>query len=610
MKKIGWFCLVMVLGFGSVGAQDGIWRVEPMHWWVGMVNPELQIMVYGDRIAEQPVKINYPGIRVNRIEKTDNPNYLFIYLDLSGNPKPGTMNIRLGQSTVKYPLKEREAGSAERQGYGAEDVIYLITPDRFANGDPQNDAMPGMLEKPDRKNAFGRHGGDLKGIIDHLEYLCAMGYTALWLNPVVENNMPRQSYHGYAATDFYRIDPRFGSLDDYLLLSRECQKRDMKLIMDQIMNHCGSEHWWMKDLPAADWIHHDGEFVPTSHMRVTLNDPYAADSDIKRFTDGWFVPTMPDMNQDNPLLGDYLIQNSIWWVEEAGLQGIRHDTHPYAGKEFMQAYSCRIMAEYPNFNMVGEEWSVNPAIIAKWQAGKVNPDGMTSCMPGMFDFPLQVALSESLREPEAWNTGWIKVYEMLSNDFMYADPFNLVTFTDNHDMDRFYTQVDEDENLFMMGMAYLACMRGIPQIYYGTELLLTNAQPGNHGLIRADFPGGWAGDVKDGFSQTGLSALELSAQEYLKKLLNWIKNCEVIHQGDLIHYAPDKGIYLFFRYLKDRSVMVVFNKADHRQQFQPERYPEMLSGIESGWDVMQDSTVKLSNFELLPRSVSIVELKR
>lgn len=609
----------LFFSFSLLCAQnESVWHVEPPNWWVGMQYTELQVMIHGDDIARFTPSVKYPGVDLTRIERTPNSNYLFVYLNIAEGTLPGTLNILLkhdnspasGHISISYELRARKPNSKLRQGFNPSDVIYLITPDRFANGDYDNDEFPEMRDKMNRQNPFGRHGGDLKGIIEHLDYIADMGFTAIWLNPVVENDMPGQSYHGYAATDFYKIDARYGSNHDYQLLSQKAKKLGIKLIMDQIMNHCGSSHWWMSDLPADDWINSMEKYRQTSHKRVVLNDPYVAQSDISKFTDGWFVRSMPDMNQKNPLLADYLIQNSIWWVEFADLGGIRHDTHPYAGKEFMADYSCRIMNEYPDFNIVGEDWTVNPAVIAKWQRGMNNPDQYVSCMPSMFDFPLQSALVQSLREDESWDKGWVKVYEMLSNDFLYADPFNLVTFPDNHDMDRFYTQVDEDYDLYKMGIAYFLTMRGIPQIYYGTELLMTNSKPGNHGLIRSDFPGGWAGDEKNGFTSVGLSETEMEAQQYMKNLLNWRKHSNVIHHGKLMHYAPVDNVYVFFRYLDDKAVMVAFNKGRSSVEFNPDDYPEMLMTVGEGQNVMTGKLVFLNDLHLNPRSVLIMEFDK
>jgi len=616
MKKHVVQLLLMAVLLGSYSAySQEIWHVEPPNWWTNMTNPELQIMIHGDQIAKYNPTIDYPGVVIQRVVSTDNPNYLFIYLTIDPNTNPGQFDIQLvslktGRKKLRsYELLERRLGSAERVGFDASDVMYLITPDRFANGDTGNDSVEGMADKFNRTDDFGRHGGDLKGIIDNLDYIEEMGFTALWLNPVVENDMPRGSYHGYAATDLYSIDARYGSNDDYLTLAKEAKKRGIGIIMDQIMNHCGSKHWWMDDLPAEDWVHSFDKYKYSTHKRVSLHDPYAAKSDQEYFTNGWFVETMPDMNQDNPLLGDYLIQNSIWWVEYADLKGIRHDTHPYGGLEFMKEYSCRIMNEYPNFSIVGEEWSVNPTVIAKWQAGKQNPDGYQSCMPQMFDFPLQAALKDALAEEESWGTGWIKVYEMLANDIVYANPMNLVIFPDNHDMDRVFTQVNKDYDLFKMAIVYNLTMRGIPQFYYGTELLMANEKPGNHGEIREDFPGGWPGDEVNAFTGYNLPDDKSKAQTFCKTLLNWRKGSRVIHEGKLMHYAPKNGVYVYFRYLDKKKVMVVFNKNKSEITIKSEDYREMLDAGDVGVDVLSGGKLKMEEFAVAGRGVMVVEIE-
>ena len=392
----------------------------------------------------------------------------------------------------RFTLLAREKGSADRQGFTNDDVMYLITPDRFANGNPHNDTIKGLKEKADRSNPEGRHGGDLQGVADHLDYIADMGFTALWLNPVQENDMARTSYHGYAVTDFYKVDPRLGSNEEFKDLSKAAKEKGIKMIMDMIMNHCGSEHWWMKDLPSTDWINYGGKFVGTNHIHSTVQDPYASQADKKLFTEGWFVKQMPDMNQRNPLLAQYLIQNTIWWIEFAGLDGIRMDTYPYPDKDFMTHWSCSVMDEYPKFSIVGEEGSLNPAIVAYWQAGNNNRDGYTSCLGSLMDFPMQDALVKGLNGSEKeWNHGLIKMYEMLANDFIYPDPYNLVIFADNHDQSRFFTQINEDFDLFKMGIAYILTMRGIPQIFYGTEILMKNPDGKVDAVIRSDFPGGW-----------------------------------------------------------------------------------------------------------------------
>ncbi|WP_445664912.1 glycoside hydrolase family 13 protein [Fodinibius sp. AD559] len=607
--------LVILLTF-SLSAQDyAIERVEPLHWWVGMENAELQVMIYGDDIGELSPAVDYKGVTIKRIQKVENDNYLFVYLDISKDTDPGKFDIILsrdGDQELKYTyeLKEREQNSAQREGFNSSDVMYLITPDRFANGNPGNDSVAGYADSLDRDDDYGRHGGDIQGIIEHLDYIDEMGFTAIWLNPVKENAMESSSYHGYATTDYYKVDPRYGSNELYKKLSEEAEKRGIKLIMDMIMNHSGSNHWWMDDLPTDDWVHYPDNYQQTNHRRTTLHDPYAADIDKKRMTDGWFVKSMPDLNQDNPLLADYLIYNSLWWIEYAGLRGIRHDTHPYAGQEFMAEWTCRIMEEYPNFNIVGEEWSVDPLVLSKWQRGNDKPDNFSSCLPSLMDFPIQTTLVDALTSEESWGSGFVDLYETLSFDYAYPNPLNMVIFPDNHDMDRFYRQVNQNFDLYKMGLAYIMTMRGIPQFYYGTELLMSNEKEHDHGQIREDFPGGWENDKKNGFTGKGLSDKQKEAQTFVKKLVNWRKGNPVIHSGELMQYAPKHdGVYVYFRYNEQKSVMVAFNKSKESISLNKDYYYERLDGFTTGTDIITDKTYQLNDLKIPSRSVLILELE-
>jgi glycosidase len=546
--------------------------------------------------------------------RVENPDYLFLTIIINENTAPGSFSIDFSGSagtevSYLYHLYEREPGSSERKGFSNEDVIYLITPDRFANGNQKNDSVRSYGDRLDRLNPEARHGGDLKGISEHLDYIKELGFTSIWLNPVLENKMPRTSYHGYAITDFYETDARFGTNEEYRALGLSCKEKGIKLIMDMVMNHCGSEHWWMDDLPVPGWINFSDSSVITNHRRSTVQDPYAPASEKKLFHNGWFVPAMPDMNQKNELLAKYLIQNSIWWIEFAHLQGIRHDTHSYPDKEFMAAWSCAIMNEYPNFNIVGEEWSPSPAIIAYWQKEKTNSDGYRSCMPSMMDFPTQMNLVQGLNETENWNTGFIKMYENLAGDFIYARPNSLVIFPDNHDMNRFYTQVNEDFGLFKMGIAYILTMRGIPQIYYGTEIMMSNPGTDAHGVIRSDFPGGWPDDTVDAFNDTRLSDKQKEAKFYLKTLLNWRKGKKCIHNGKLVHFNPQNALYVYFRSDDDELVMVVLNKNKQETKLDTSRFFEVIGSKTTARDVINGNTYNLSSgLPIPPRSAMILEL--
>ena len=593
----------------SVNAQ--IDHVEPPFWWAGMKNPNLQLMVHGKNISSTKVVLDYEGVVLKSVTSIENPNFLFIDLQLSPDVIPGKFDIYFKNDgkTVEsylYEVKKRQPGSAQREGFKNSDVMYLIMPDRFANGNPGNDYIEGLKEKPNRKEPYGRHGGDIRGIIEHLDYISDMGFTAIWLNPVLENDQPEWSYHGYATTDFYEVDRRFGSNEDYRKLGILAKEKGIKMIMDMIFNHCGSEHWWMKDMPSSDWINFYPEFKITSHRRTVNQDPYASGSDIKRMIEGWFVPAMPDLNLRNPFLATYLIQNSIWWIEYVGLAGIRMDTYPYSDKHIMSEWNKKVLEEYPDFNIVGEEWSLNPSIVSYWQKGQENKDGYNGNLPSIMDFPLQNALSKGLTEKEDWGTGLIRLYEALANDFLYPDPDNLVIFPDNHDMSRFYMQVGMDVNLFRLGIVYILTTRGIPQIFYGTEILLTHKESNSHGHIRKDFPGGWEGDKVNAFTGKGLLKKEIEIQNFFKKLLNWRKGNPVIHTGKLTHFVPENGVYVFFRYNMDKKVMIVLNKNKENFHLKLDRFNEILDENPKGKDVLSERVYDLSNEIVLPALTPLI----
>jgi glycosidase len=589
-------------------------RIEPLNWWTGMNNPRLQLMMYGKGISGSEVSVKYKGVKIEKITSPENQNYLFIELELSPAVQPGIIKIELKKGENKqildFELKERVGGSASREGFNNSDVIYLLVPDRFANGNPSNDSIPGMPEGYNRKSNKGRHGGDLKGISNHVDYLKNMGFTALWPTPVLENNMKRTSYHGYAITDFYKIDPRLGTNEEYASLSKKLMENDIKLIMDMVFNHCGLNHWWMKDLPFPDWINNPKGDKFSNHRRTINEDLYASESDKKGMTDGWFVSVMPDLNQKNPYLANYLIQNSIWWIEYAGLSGIRMDTYPYSDKYMMADWSRRVLEEYPDFNMVGEEWSDKPAIVSYWQRGQKNRDGYVSDLPSLMDFPLQSALVKALTEPEGWESGWVKLYETIALDFLYPDPFNLVVIPDNHDMARFFMQVGKDTALYKLGITYLLTTRGIPQIYYGSEILMTHPKTNEHGDIRKDFPGGWKNDSTNAFTGEGLGKEKLMMQKFFKTILNWRKENEIIHSGKLMHFAPENGCYVYFRYNDSKSVMVILNKNNTSVILKPDRYSERFKNYSAGKDVFTGEGLSLSGEITVPAKGSrVLELR-
>ncbi|WP_373073581.1 glycoside hydrolase family 13 protein [Zeaxanthinibacter enoshimensis] len=601
--------VLFLLATMTVSAQVN--RVEPPNWWVGFKDNGLQLMLHGPDLGSYTAKVESPGVVVRKVLPADSPNYLIIDLELSSEVRPGIMDIVLlkkgKEIQVPYELKARDKAAEEYKGFDSSDVIYLITPDRFANGNPANDKIEGLRElKVDRTDDYGRHGGDIRGIIDHLDYIDEMGFTAIWSSPLLINDMPRASYHGYAITDFYRVDPRFGTLDEYKELAEKSSERGIKLVMDQVANHIGVKHWWMEDLPFKDWIHYQqgfekGEDIPvTNHRRTVNQDPYASKADAELMDNGWFVPSMPDLNQDNPFMATYLIQNSLWWIETLGLGGIRQDTYPYPDKEFMSAWAGRIMEEYPDFNIVGEEWSYNPLLVGYWQSGSSSSGDYESNLKTTMDFPLQQTLVNALKEEERWDSGFNSLYEALANDFYYHDPQSIMLFGDNHDMDRLFTQLDEDRVLTKMALAYILTVPRIPQVYYGTEILMDNSsKPGDHGLIRTDFPGGWDGDKINAFTGKGLSAAQQDMQQAMKKLLNFRKGNQVLHKGETRHFAPQDGVYTLFRTLDDKTVVLFLNKNDEPVLIPLQRYSEMglegkrMRNVISGEEVIWEDMLQL-----------------
>ena len=604
----------MIASANAANPKPLLERVEPAFWWVGFKNPNLQLLVHGDQISLTKPVVSYPGVTLESVISVENPNYLFLNLKLATNTLPGKFDIKFmfngkAVQTFSYELKAREAGSAERIGFNSTDILYLIMPDRFANGDPSNDSNPLMADKLNRTEQYGRHGGDIKGMLDHLNYVADQGYTALWLNPVLENDMPHASYHGYATTDFYRVDRRYGSNEDYHQLAIEAKKKGVKMIMDMIFNHCGTGHWWMTDLPCQDWLNANDKTI-TNHRKSVRQDPYAAQRDKEEFNDGWFVPSMPDLNQRNPMMARYLTQNSIWWIEYVGLAGIRMDTYPYPDPEMMAEWTREVMNEYPYFNIVGEEWNTNQSQVAYWQRGKVNPDGYCSWMPSLMDFPLQDGIVKAFSEKEGWSEGINRLYDVLALDFLYPDPKSLVVFADNHDTERFFTAIREDFSKYKMAMAYLMTIRGIPQIYYGSDILMTGRKSDGDGMLRKDFPGGWAGDKVNAFTGEGLTPQQKEAQHYLKKLITWRKGKEVIHNGKMLHYLPKSGVYAFFRYNEKENIMVIFNNNGEEKSFDFNHYREGLKGATKGFDVVSGKNIDdLSSVKLPALSVLIVELK-
>jgi glycosidase len=611
-------CLTLILLTTGVSFTQkqalAIQRVEPAFWWVGMQNPELQVLIYGKDIAAATVNLRYEGVEISRIEKTENPNYQFIYLKLAPTVKPGVIPItfQAGKQTkvINYELKAREKKGVDYKGFTSSDVIYLIMPDRFANGDETNDLVAGMLEKPNRAEPFGRHGGDLKGIENNLDYLKDFGVTALWLNPVLENNQSHSTYHGYAISDFYKVDPRFGTNENFKALTKKTHDLGMKMVMDMVFNHAGSENWFVKDLPSRDWIHQFAEYTNSNYRLSTTIDPYASTFDVDKMQQGWFDKHMPDLNQHNPLLATYLVQNSIWWVEYAQLDGIRMDTHPYPYKDFMAQWSKAVMTEYPNFNIVGEIWEERVLLTSYFQPNSRNSDHYQGYLPSSTDFPLCFALNKAFNEKDGWEEGLAKIYYALIQDFAYTNANNNVTFLDNHDITRFATSVGGDLNKQKMGFATLLTMRGIPQLFYGGEIGMLG-DGGNHGKLRADMPGGWKGDSLNAFTAAGRSADQNELFNYIKTLLNWRKGKSVIHTGKLMHFIPENGIYVYFRYNDAESVMVVLNNNAESKTLDTKRFNERLTGFTRGKNIVtSESVTNLQQLPLPAKSATIIELQK
>ncbi|ARV14439.1 glycoside hydrolase family 13 protein [Polaribacter sp. SA4-12] len=594
-------------------------RVEPTNWWVGLKNTSLQLLVKEDKIGNSKPSISYAGVSIEKVHKARSENYLFLDLKIDKSTKAGKFDIvfTFDDSTKKthtYELKSREKSAEYYVGFNSSDAIYLITPDRFSNADESNDINKKLKETSlDRADDYKRHGGDLQGIINHVDYISDLGFTTVWPTPVLTNDMPKGSYHGYAITDYYQVDPRFGTLDDYKKLAQKLKEKGMKLIMDQVANHCGLEHWWMKDIPFKDWVNYQKNYeenienwnwetnINSNHRRTTNQDSYASEIDRKENNEGWFVAGMPDLNQRNPFMANYIIQNSIWWIETLGLGGIRQDTYPYPDKEFMSNWAGSIMNEYPNFSIVGEEWSYNPLLVGYWQKGAKNKDGYESNLRSTMDFPMQKNIIDGLNEEESWDKGLVKIYEGLANDFYYATPKDIMVFLDNHDKSRLYTEVKEDVTKAKMALGYMLMMPRIPQVYYGTEILMDDtANPGDHGLIRTDFPGGFKGDKINAFTSEGLNAEQKEMQSFVSKVLNYRKKSEAIQDGKTIHFAPFMGTYFLFRTKGDETVVHIINKNEAPITIDLKRFKEVglagkkLKNIITGEDFLWNDEIQLS----------------
>jgi glycosidase len=585
-------------------------RVEPPFWWTDMEHSQVEVLLYGENIANYSAPID-SDLPIVKVRKTENPNYLFLTLDtanaISGDYKI-LLNVYDTYNVIDFTLKEREFNSRSRKGFDSSDAIYLIMPDRFANGDPSNDSTDDTLEKVNRELKGGRHGGDIQGIMDHLDYINELGATAIWSTPLLEDNDERYSYHGYAQSDLYKIDPRYGTNADYKRLGDELHKRDMKLVMDYVTNHWGATHWMMQDLPTQTWIHqfddHKGEDFPvagyanSSYRQTTQMDPNVSKRDAIYAEKGWFVSSMPDINQSDPLVLNYLIQNTIWWIEYAGLDGLRVDTYSYNEKEGIAKWTKAIMEEYPNFNIVGETWLHDQAQIAYWQKdSKIAAlQDYNTHLPSVMDFTLHDAITSAFNEnDQGWDKGMVKVYENFVNDFLYPDIDNILVFAGNHDTNRINGNglYNGDLAKYKLAMTLVLTTRGIPQLYYGDEIGMGgNRDTDGDGDIRRDFPGGWKGDEGNAFKEPTLE--QKAFQEFTKKLLNYRKNKEVIHNGKLLQYVPENNCYVYFRENGVDSVMVIINNNPEEVTLDLSRFKEGIYTAKEGTNILTDKKVKLT----------------
>lgn len=598
----------------SVNAQK-LHKVEPPIWWTSMEMDTVEFMVYGEDIHE--LEVESKTLNIIGYESLESSNYLFVTAHIPADAIHGQHRLNFKRANGKktgsllVEIRKRKDNSALRKGFSSADIIYLLMPDRFSNGNTSNDNVNGMMEKANRSIKGGRHGGDIAGVAQHLDYFKDLGISALWLNPVVENNMPDYSYHGYAMTDLYTVDARYGSNQEYADLSAKAKEKGIGLIMDQVANHIGSSHPWMQDLPSKDWVNQWPSFTETNHMKVSRFDPHAAKIDQETFFNGWFVETMPDLNQQNPKLARYLIQNSIWWIEYLDLYGIRMDTWSYPDKEFLANWTKAILTEYPKFNIVGEEWVADPNLISYWQHTTARDDDYESFLPSVMDFPLQTAITGGLKGETGWRSSMAKIYESLANDYMYGTPNNIMIFPDNHDMDRIFTQLDEDFDLWKMAMSIYFTMRGTLQMYYGTEILMTHTGSSDHGDIRADFPGGWKGDTINAFTGEGLSPEQLEAQEWIRTLAKLRRNSCALNSGELLHYIPKDEVYVYFRTFEQENVMVVANRNEDSKTLDLQRFSQGLKDANTGENLITKESIDLSGrtVEVGPMETLILWIK-
>ena len=614
MKRIFSYLGAILLSLSTYAAMN-VNKIDPPFWYTGMQNPELQLMVYGEGIGKASVSVNYPGVTLSSTVKLESDNYLLVYLKLDKEVKPGKMLLTFTEGKKKivqeYELKARAKKGCEHYGFDASDALYLLMPDRFANGNPDNDQIEGMAEyKVDRNDPNARHGGDLAGIEQHLDYFSELGVTALWFTPVLENNMTGGSYHGYATTDYYRVDPRFGTNEEYKQLIAKAHTRGIKMVMDMIFNHCGVEHAWIKDMPSKDWFNnpdHQNHFVQTSFKLTPHVDPYTSRYDFDQMNDGWFVTAMPDLNQKNPHVIRYLIQNSFWWIEYADIDGIRMDTYPYADAKAMAHWMKAIGEEYPNFNTVGETWVTEPAYTAAWQKdSKIAKEN--SYLPTVMDFAFFDRINQAKNEEtDEWWNGFNRIYNSFVYDYLYPNPSNVMAFLENHDTDRFLGE-GKDTVALKQALALLLTVNRTPQLYYGTEVLMNGTKHVTDGNVRKDFPGGFPGDTKNCFTREGRTQAENAMFDWLSRLLHWRQGNDVIIKGKQTQFIPFKGIYVIARQYQGKTVMTILNGNRKQADMKLDRYAEVIGNATAAKDVITGRTVKLDKkLSLKSRQALIIE---
>jgi glycosidase len=610
MKKLFIFFSLLLLNYNSEAQK--LQRIEPMFWFAGMQDSNLQLMIHGKNVALNSINLKYKGVKLVKVNRVENPNYLFVDLEISKSAKPGVFPINLsyeGKTQVyNYELRARDQSANQFQGVTNKDFIYLIMPDRFANGDKTNDVIAGMNETAlNRDSMYYRHGGDLEGIINRLDYLKDLGVTTIWLNPVLENNEFKTSYHGYANTENYKIDPRFGTNELYKKLVSECHKRGLKMIKDLVHNHIGSQHFTMLDMPMKNWVHQWSNYTKTSYREQVHMDPYASKTDKDLMLNGWFDKHMPDLNHDNPYVKNYITQSHIWWIEYSGLDGFRLDTYAYNDLNFMAEWAKKIKNQYPNFTFFGETWVhgvPNQAYFT--QGNKINQQFDTH-LQGVTDFQALWGINEALNGKFGWMDGVVKLYNTFANDFVYEDPTRNVVFLDNHDLSRFYSVVGEDFDKFKSGISWLLTTRGIPQFYYGTEILMKNFSNPD-GLVRSDFPGGWDSDKTNKFNAEGRTAKENEAFNHVRTLANYRKNNPVLQTGKMMQFVPDEGVYVYFRYDDQKTVMVIMNSETNEKSININRFNEIIKANKFGKNILNQNILKLDEIKISPKTTLVLEL--